>query len=118
MTEIQTIIIGLPEKFLTEAPNVTNDNCNNCGESINLCALARTRSQVQREEEEDLEAEEIENEIKGVVYGDKPAGRKRLQVWLEKAKMSLEVVHGNNLIDHHYAPISELILEKKPICIG
>ena len=103
--------IGLPEKFLTEAPNVTNDSCNNCGEGINLCALAR--SQVKREKEEDLEAEEIENEIKGEPDGDEPAGSKRLKAWLEKAKMSLEVGQGNNLIDHHYSPIIELILEKE-----
>ena len=54
--------IGLPEKCLTEAPNVTNNSCNNCGESKNLCALARTSSQVKREDEEDLEAKEIEDE--------------------------------------------------------
>ena len=105
--------LGLPDKFLAEPPSITDDSCNNCGESINLCALIRTRSQVKRENKEDLEARKIEDEIHEEPDGDESAGKKGLKMWLEKAKVSLEVGQGNNLIDHQYAPNSKLIMEKK-----
>jgi hypothetical protein len=53
--------LGLPAKFLSEPIDVTKDKCNQCGENVNLCALARTRSQANREEKEDAETKQLEN---------------------------------------------------------
>ena len=107
--------LGLPAKFLSEPLDVTKDKCNQCGENVNLCALARTRSQANREEKEDAEANQLENpevDDSDDTESTESTGRKSLQNWLDKVKVILRTGPGDNLVDHHYAATSQLILNK------
>jgi hypothetical protein len=100
--------LGLPAKFLSEPADVTKDTCNQCGETVNFCALARTRSQAKKEEKE----ENPESDNNDETETTESIGRKSLQTWLDKAKAVLETGPGYNLVDHHYTTISQLTLSK------
>ena len=82
---------------------------------MNFCALARTRSQAKREEKEDAETQQLENpgsDNNDETESAESIGRKSLQTWLDKVKIVLETGPGDNLVDHHHDPISQLTLSK------
>jgi hypothetical protein len=101
----------------TEPVDTSVESCNQCGENVQFCALAMTRSRAKREKMEDEKdkREEVAEPEAGKKQEETPRSRQevRLQAWLAKMSHMLETGPGAKLLDQHYQPRSNLTLSKE-----